>query len=269
MEDGYYNGNILSNAQILLAKIGLEQNLVIGKMNITEDLIDWALSTEDDNPLHIDTLLDKGYKYKCNGDSMFHVNKGIVGIRLDGVAHVYVDDVKVRYVKNIGLQGNETLAGAYEYSHDQQSRKGYRGANTFGSVVCYGHNVQFKNVFMNRIRSINGSAIGFCVMNQSNYVTFDKIKIINIKAGYKYINGKFYVQDSYGNDMEPTTGYPNVCQIAGGIIIEDDNCGVYKIGDYFSGKITAPCLAARFIHMADQTPKNDDEDGEDSDCPDF
>lgn len=54
--------------------------------------------------------------YLCNGDAMFHVNKGIIGYKLDGVKNIYLYNIELENVINIGNKGS-SLNGDYDYDH--------------------------------------------------------------------------------------------------------------------------------------------------------
>jgi hypothetical protein len=82
-EDGTYKGNVVADAQIMVANAALERNLTytdelqISSVNSIElTIILWANGFDDNFKVYTP-------KYRCNGDSMHHVIKGVVGIRVD------------------------------------------------------------------------------------------------------------------------------------------------------------------------------------------
>lgn len=50
-------------------------------------------------------VMEQGWRYVRNTDSMFHVNKGNIGVRMDGVYDLRIEDATVRNVTNLGLLG--------------------------------------------------------------------------------------------------------------------------------------------------------------------
>jgi hypothetical protein len=62
-------------------------------------------------------------KFACNGDVMHHVNKGLVGFKLDNVINAYVKNVHVQRALNFGRLPN-TVCGRYVVSHENQNTKG-------------------------------------------------------------------------------------------------------------------------------------------------
>lgn len=86
--DGTYKGNVVADMQIFVAKAiheGLIEDqplLQTGKNQIPMSVVDWATT--------------KGAKfdpeYRCNGDSMHHVTKGIAVIRVEGTLGFIIKD---------------------------------------------------------------------------------------------------------------------------------------------------------------------------------
>ena len=265
----YIPGNALLDCQFRLAIIALKYSIKIGRMNINQDLIDWS----DGTIIDINAFLQVGYKYKCGGDSMFHVMKGVFAARFDATAHVYVECFKARYIRNDGFLGNEAYCGNYIVSHDAQVRGGYHGADVAGFSLCFVFNFKIKNAHLFKVTTRNGSACGYKIMNQSDGVCLDDITVKELVSFYKFEDGIFYGQDFDGNQVELTYSYPNRSFNAFGILIQDDNCKKVKVGEYHSKCLTASGVAARFVHMSDSTPngvtEDHDSDDEKDDCPCF
>ena len=96
--DGSYKGNAVADAQIMVAsalKDGMlpnAPNRQTAPNSIDDELISWAEGT-------IATITPR---YICNGDSMFHVVKGIIVIR--------VEDTNGAFVRNNTIEGVENLS---------------------------------------------------------------------------------------------------------------------------------------------------------------
>ena len=86
--DGSYIGNFLSDAQIMTAKAindgtikGGDPLLLPGVNTINSNIVRWAEGV----PTGMIRKVKPLYKplYRCNGDAMHHVSKGMVGIRVE------------------------------------------------------------------------------------------------------------------------------------------------------------------------------------------
>lgn len=264
---GIYTGNIVSDAQLTLAKMSIKYEIQIGKMNITQDVIDWSTSGQS-----YSILIDAGYKFKCNADAMNHVMKGVVAIRIDGVAYMFTKHIKIRYVRNAGFLGSESFCGHYVYSHDNQIRKGYHGADVFAIILSCSNNVNFKDIICKNITTKNGSAYGIRLMNQSRGISVDDFFLKTLHSKYKFEDGVYFFQNYEGLDTDLLVSYPNHCPSAVGICIEDSNCGYVNIGDYKEHDIVAPCTAAKLVYKSDDTPmkpkSSHDKSSENNDCVD-
>lgn len=249
---GNYVGNEVTGAQLLLAKMAIKYDLQVGKMNITQDTIDWSESGQS-----YSILLDAGYMMKCNADSMNHVMKGVVAVRLDGVAHTFVKNVQIRYIRNAGFLGTESFCGHYVFSNDNQIRKGYHGGDVFGVTLCCSDHVYFKGILIKNVTTRNGSAYGMRLMNHSRQISVDDLFLKTLTSFYKFEDGVYYFQRYDGLDTDLLVSYPNHCPSAFGICVEDSNCDYVNIGDFKECDITAPCTTAKLIYKSDETPTGD------------
>ena len=110
-----YIGNVIANAKVLLGKYkGNISQLDVSRVSITQDTINWVES--------FTKLDDTNLSYVCNGDGMFHVNKGVIGYKLDSVKHLIVKHCALENAINEGELGSE-LCGDYTKSHPAQSLK--------------------------------------------------------------------------------------------------------------------------------------------------
>jgi hypothetical protein len=85
-EDGTYKGNVVADAQIMVAnavlenKLNYSDKLQINAVNsIDRIIVLWANGIDENSKVY-------SPKYRCNGDSMHHVIKGLIGIRVEKVA---------------------------------------------------------------------------------------------------------------------------------------------------------------------------------------
>lgn len=227
----YYAGTVLSDVQIELAKIKFTldnsniSSKYLGTLNIHKGIQDWK-----DNPSYYFKIINNQlnlydgndnqvllnsqpvfYNIICNGDSMFHVVKGTIGIRIDGANNLCMLDCGISNVTNNGALGS-LLAGNYVKSHTSQGTKliGYQGTKCYGITFAAVNNVTSENLQVFNIESLNGSAYGIAVINESQNCTFNNVCINGI---YSNKNGIF---DS------SVVILPNETPISRGILVTND-----------------------------------------------
>lgn len=208
-----YIGTVLSELQLYLASLAISLNIQIGKNNITQDVIDWAK-----NKTSISQVLQKGYVYKCNGDSMHHAGKGLVMYRFDAVNNLVISKCKYIHDKNKGCLGS-VIAGPYEKSHDASKRKGYLGDDIYGISFSYVSNALVKKFVGEDLKSKDGNATGInCIFGCEN-IKIDEVTLADIKAGT--FNGKKWKgEDHDGNIVSYTDVLPNKKPLAVGLLYE-------------------------------------------------
>lgn len=151
--DGTYLPNVVSNAQLFLAKHGVGPSQR-GGTNIHTSLIDWASTT---NP-SLSITTSEHYKTTCGGDSMAHVMKGNIGLFLSGVTRVVCNHVSVMDVSNRGQQGLSDEE-CYHHTGLLNDHIGYQGSNTRGIASVSSSHCYFKHTCVKKINSKNGYAI--------------------------------------------------------------------------------------------------------------
>jgi hypothetical protein len=223
----YYQGTSLSNVQVELAKVKKTMDdaslstAFLGTLNIQEGIRLWKdngsyyFKVNSGNVILYDgadtQVLVGGnpvvYKILCNGDSMFHVNKGCFGLKVDGANGMYVENCSVSDIKNLGEKGS-LLAGNYLGSHPSQgSMVGYFGARTFGAIFSAVNDLKIDNFGITSIVSENASAEGLILQNGSCNVSINNVSIDTICSNE---NGTF--------DNNATI-LPNLIPISKGIYI--------------------------------------------------
>ena len=226
-KDGAYKGTSLSNLQIKLAEIAISLGIKLGKNNITQDLINWTK-----NGTNISTLLNKGYKYVCGGDSMAHFDKSAFGYRFDALNNVVLYKCRLEGIENTAVLGNDVLAGHYKKSHPLAKREGYCGSDATGINISCCSDVKIKKCKLDKIISKNGLSIGINVIFNSD-VCIEKTLIKDIKAGtLNCKNGKngkdgkkkWRGKDYYNQIVKyKNLPMPNKVPVAIGIRIEKDS----------------------------------------------
>merc|ERR1711881_227174 len=85
--EAVYVGNVLSNAQALVAKAALNGDfdgsyISVSRLSIDQGIIDWIEADPETTEATLAHLVGEPKGYLCNGDSMFHVNKGVIAFRM-------------------------------------------------------------------------------------------------------------------------------------------------------------------------------------------
>jgi len=214
LNDGRYQGNLLSDVQLAAAKAGFEFGETIGRTNITKDVIEWAEQGQD-----ISNLEEKGYRIVCNSDSMFHVAKGVHGIRIDGTVGGQLKDIRITNLLNTGCLG-DTSAGAYKLSQTPQKRPGYRGADITGLSIACSEKIGGDQIYIENIQAWNGCARGIRYLNENRKIHLENTTIRKVIAGYKEKEGIWYGISTDHEEILYNSSLPNLIPIAFGIVIE-------------------------------------------------
>ena len=214
-KDGKYIGNVLSDLQLYMNRLTNVKDK-LGKFNITDDLYEWSKSDQN-----IKSVIDKGCKYKCGGDSMFHFNKGIFGMRFDALNTLVLHKCFIHSIENLGFLGNDVFAGHYEKCHDQAKRNGYFGSDSTGLSFSYCSNVNVSKTAIKKITSNNGNACGYYVVYNSNVNVFDSI-VKSIYAGI-FAKDSCIGTNYYGNNVQFTNTLPNKMPKAMGAYVGKDS----------------------------------------------
>ncbi|KAL3915508.1 MAG: hypothetical protein SGILL_005619 [Bacillariaceae sp.] len=115
-EDGTYKGNVVADAQIMVAKAVLDGVLTsnpemqTAPNSINQNIVDWAAGTGSYVP-----------QYRCNGDSMHHVIKGITVIRVDDVVGFSINGNSIKNVKNLS---EKPFDNCYDYHTTSEENQG-------------------------------------------------------------------------------------------------------------------------------------------------
>lgn len=214
-KEGFYNGTVLSDLQIYLAKLKIKYNLNLGTLNITEDVVIWS-----ENDSVISEVIDQGYVYRTGADSMFHVNKGVIAYRFGGVKYLGMKKCYGCDIGNVGFLGNETITPSLKL----QDSKYYLGAETFGVCLACCKDVTINDFYLKKIKSNNGNSVGIITMNKSENVCISYGKIKGVRAG-QLVDGEWKGTNYYGETVSYDGLKRNSVPQAVGIYIHD-NCDV-------------------------------------------
>lgn len=128
-----YIGNVVANAQAFVAKAFLSGDfdrsyLDLTRLNITQEVLDFVEAVSGKERLV--SLVPSKDDYFCNGDSMLHVNKGVIAFKMDAAKRVQLTNTSAQEVENLGDAGSD-VCGTYDKSHPQATLDGYGGARLY------------------------------------------------------------------------------------------------------------------------------------------
>lgn len=171
--DVKYHGNPLADAQVALGIFS------------APFFSNWGLRADADNTRGKETFYrwatDYGSKhdslpscarFACNTDAMFHLNKGIIGIRLDGIENAVLNNVNIKNLHNESPLGSYAC-GAYDGPFDggQPSgllREGYMGTDIRGiSIINGGTTEVYGSCVIDGCVSSYGDVIGIHLMDDA------------------------------------------------------------------------------------------------------
>jgi hypothetical protein len=134
-----YNGNSLSDAQLLLKDIQCPK----GTLNINDEVYDWATNYQ--------TLPITDFSFVGNGDTMGHFMKGNIGFFLSGGKDIHLENISIDGVETIGNDvGNSEI---YIPSEDR-----FQGLHAYGLLEKASENITKSNVSeTNIISSVNNA----------------------------------------------------------------------------------------------------------------
>jgi len=178
-----YRGTPLSDAQSLVAKAFWAgdfeaSNLDLSRLSITPELLSWV-----EGEAGSETLNDLGMEYVCNGDSMFHVDKGVIAFRMDASRNVRLTNTSVDGLENLGEEGS-SLCGDYlnGTSHPGATLDGYGGATTRAYTFAGTTGAVVVNASAKDLRSASGTAIGVDVLTDSSGIRILASSVRNVDA---------------------------------------------------------------------------------------
>ena len=240
--NGHYKPNVLSDLQISLgrwsdlafsdqdgdSKLIQHRNNsgknTFGTYSIHPAIIAWAWKDGDltynydgkilDSSKTIQEVVDTmGFHYIGNGDSMFHVNKGFFGIRLDKVENASLYNVHIDGVHNSGLPGSDRCGpytGPSDGGHFAQNKMlGYCGGDVYGLCISACKTVTFVDSSVKDIYSTSGSVNGIMINGQSL-----DVKVCNTSIDKLVSKAPYYYN------------LPNKLSIVSGVYVDYDSANV-------------------------------------------
>lgn len=195
-ENGHltYKGNMIANAQALVAKAHLNgdfknSKLDLSRSNMTQEVINWIESDEQSNKERGSSPILTQEDFICNSDSQFHVSKGVIGFKIDAAYKVLIDNTSVSNIANLSETGVETC-GTYVKSHPSATLEGCGGPKTRGYSIAGSNGVSVRNSEVSHLTALCGTAVGFDIMTDSANITLQNCDVNSINAGEKFQRNK-------------------------------------------------------------------------------
>lgn len=132
------------------------------------EIIEWCLNDGND----IDTLHDlmKTFlKPKMGRDIMIHVNKGVIGLRLDSLKCVNLQNIKLHSIQNIAshtIENTDYLISAMV----EDTLKEYTGNDTLAISCSNVNHGKFEKINIENVLSKAGTVYGILIMNGSKHI---------------------------------------------------------------------------------------------------
>ena len=233
-EDGTYKGNAVSNAQLYVAKaITNNENFFQGKSadktpcvkrnSISDRTVNWAEG--NDTTLRDVSGGDGIANYLFNGDSMFHVNKGLVTCKLDAIEGLYVENCVISNCWNQTDEwprGKNNLSGGWDpsalsdekghnyslysnglgKSHPSATYNGSGAHNIRAWSLSSSRNCFIKNCATRNVKSNLGKAIGYDIHQDSDNIYLINCSSYNIDGGVDIISTDKLVELSENRTMK-------------------------------------------------------------------
>lgn len=173
---GAYVGNVVSDAKLFVAKFSPGK----GTVNITDPIINWALSGADDLE---QVLLDNNYYFVSGGDSMAHVMKGIIGLFVSAGKDVKCFDMQIQNIKNASLPGANSAEKTDSKAAIVPLKTKYNGGASRGIAIVGSEQVYMKNIVVDTIKAECGNGCGLDLINECNTIRArENIKISRIES---------------------------------------------------------------------------------------
>ena len=169
-------GNVVSDAKLFVAKFSPGS----GTVNITDPIINWALSGADDLE---QVLLDNNYYFVSGGDSMAHVMKGIIGLFVSAGKDIKCFDMQIRNIKNVSLPGANSTEKTASKAAIVPLKTEYNGGASRGIAIVGSEQVYMKNMDVDTIKAECGNSCGLDLINECNTIRArENIKISRIES---------------------------------------------------------------------------------------
>lgn len=188
---GLYKATALSNAQIFVAVNGAPEN--IGTTNISSEIINWALSGDKNyGKIDINTILTEpptNNLYRLyNGDAMAHVDKGNIGLWLQGGNDIEITNTQIMNISQNSLSSKGTsndYPTPNHISHPAQKLPYYGGGTTRGMAISSCKNITLNKTNINLLNSMSNNTIGIDYIGVNTNITTNDLSVGSLQCALK------------------------------------------------------------------------------------
>ena len=113
---------------------------------------------------------------------MAHVNKGLIGFKIDGTKKAIMENCFVQRSMNLGGPGSPLCGAYYNVSVPGSMHPGYNGANTRGFSVAGSRSVILRRCEVSSLMSTGGTTVGFDVHTDSRNVRLKSCRGVNVES---------------------------------------------------------------------------------------
>jgi len=185
-------------------EIVLIQKKMFGGLKLSKQFYDWALDPNGrlgklfvSDP-DITSRRQSHHRITCGADAMFHINKGIVGLRLEFLGNVTLNDVTVENIENVGDAGHWLCDRKFQLFDNREvvqpmnlASGRQKGPDVRGITFGKSEGIFVNDVTVDNLRSLEGAAIGVDVVvdasDRSDYeggeFEFEKVDVGTLHAG--------------------------------------------------------------------------------------
>lgn len=123
----------------------------------------------------IEKYIKENFEEKLGRDIMLHVNKGVIGLRIDGINSIRIENLSLENIKNISSRVSPNIKNLI--FSNMEDLKEYTGNDTIGCCINNCHDIQGKECSIENLISNNGTTYGMIIMNLSKHVYFDNLSL--------------------------------------------------------------------------------------------
>ncbi|CAM9396527.1 unnamed protein product [Chrysoparadoxa australica] len=197
---------------------------------------------------------------------MMHVNKGVIGIRVDAAREVILDGVEVKNLTNLALLGSELCSSIDEngtvvyQDHPKTSEQlsdEYGGAYTRGISIASSRKVRMVYSGIHDVTSLHGTAIGIDFIENTDDATINFSEVIGVHAATAFADLESQ-ENVVGSPLTIEEIYkgPTALPLAIGFRVGPEAEEIYFNAETFADDLTSPYEAHDFFpKWADNTPE--------------
>ena len=129
----------------------------------------------ENNKEEIENYIKQNLEIKLGRDIMLHINKGVIGLRIDGINSTRIENISIENITNISSSSSQDIKNLI--LSNMEDLKEYTGNDTIACCINNCHDLQGKSFFIENIISKSGTSYGMIIMNLSKHVYIDNLNL--------------------------------------------------------------------------------------------